>query len=106
MREIRTSGSMSEEGKRDDGRMAHVTAPLLDSTRATIRAFTPVFAGYVRDPTFGFAIVGSREELDPTYCARDTSYACARLYRSSRDRLSCRHNKEQGKRRWLMPCHP
>src|SRR6266446_6427510 len=32
MREIRTSGSMSGEGKRDDWRTPQVTAPLLDST--------------------------------------------------------------------------
>jgi hypothetical protein len=32
MREIRTSGSMSGEGKRDDAAWPQVTAPLLDST--------------------------------------------------------------------------
>ena len=32
MREIRTSGSMSGEGKRDDAAGPQVTAPLLDST--------------------------------------------------------------------------
>ena len=32
MREIRTSGSMSEEGKRGDAQKAQATAPLLDST--------------------------------------------------------------------------
>jgi hypothetical protein len=33
MREIRTSGSMSGERKRNNGPTAQVTAPLLDSTR-------------------------------------------------------------------------
>jgi hypothetical protein len=32
MREIRTSGLMSGEGKRSDAAMAHATAPFLDST--------------------------------------------------------------------------
>ena len=43
------------------GRLQHIPR--------SIRAFTPVFAGSARDPTLrrGRAIVGSREELDPTY---------------------------------------
>jgi hypothetical protein len=32
MREIRTSGLMSGEGKRSDANMAQATAPFLDST--------------------------------------------------------------------------
>ena len=32
MREIRTSGLMSEDGKRGDANLAQATAPVLDST--------------------------------------------------------------------------
>jgi hypothetical protein len=38
MREIRTSGSMSGERKRNDGRRPQVTAPLLDSTKGALCA--------------------------------------------------------------------
>ena len=38
MREIRTSGLMSGEGKRGDAETAQATAPLLDSTRLLAEA--------------------------------------------------------------------
>ena len=65
-----------DERGEETGRWPHgpqVTAPLLDSTRAIIRALTPVFEGYVRDPTLGaeVVIVGPREELDPTYTVHE-----------------------------------
>ena len=37
MQEIRTSGSMSGDGKRSVAGMAQATAPILDSTTASIR---------------------------------------------------------------------
>jgi hypothetical protein len=45
MREIRTSGSMSGERKRNDGRRPQVTAPLLDSTKGALCAVPTIF-GY------------------------------------------------------------
>ncbi|MDF2973967.1 MAG: hypothetical protein K0R61_4417 [Microvirga sp.] len=38
MREIRTSGLMSGDGKRGNANMAQATAPVLDSTMAWLRA--------------------------------------------------------------------
>jgi hypothetical protein len=68
MREIRTSGSMSGERKRNDGCTAPKSPRLSSTLLELLRAFTPVFAGYARSNTPAAArIVESREELDPTY---------------------------------------
>jgi hypothetical protein len=42
MREIRTSGLMSGDGKRGDADMAQVTAPVLDSTHGWFKLLAGV----------------------------------------------------------------